>query len=96
MRINLVGLCIACMGKGKFLSKKCSECEGKGGKIISCSPEAREVFNQKQSIFSEQEKALFENYSQKFSQEEIANNMDIPLNKVINILYSIEQKLNKK
>ena len=96
MRVNLVGLCIACMGKGSFLSKRCSECNGKGGKIISCSQVAKGLFNQKQSFLSEQEKALFEIYSQGLSQEEIARNMDIPVNKVINILYVIEQKLNKK
>jgi DNA-binding NarL/FixJ family response regulator len=83
------------MGKGTFLSKKCSECNGKGGKIISCSQEARERFNQKKDVFSEQQVAIFENYSKGFSQDEIAASMDMSPNKVINILYAIEQKLNK-
>ena len=95
MRVNLVGLCVVCMGKGIFLSKKCSECSGRGGKIISCSQEVKERFMQDEGLFSEQEKALFENYSKAFSQDEIARNLDIPLSKVINILYSIEQKLNR-
>jgi DNA-binding CsgD family transcriptional regulator len=95
MRVNLVGLCVVCMGKGVFLSKRCSECKGRGGKIISCSRMAKLLFEQKQSLFSEQEKILFENYSQGFSQEEIARTMDMPINKVLNVLYSIEQKLNK-
>jgi len=83
------------MGKGIFLSKKCSECDGKGGTIIRCSKEAKEKFLEKQDLFSEQERMLFENYSQGFSQEEIARNMDMPVNKVAGILYSIEGKLNK-
>jgi DNA-directed RNA polymerase specialized sigma24 family protein len=83
------------MGKGVFLSKKCSECDGKGGTIIRCSKEAKEEFLEKQDLFSEQERMLFENYSQGFSQEEIARNMDMPVNKVAGILYSIEGKLNK-
>ena len=95
MRVNLVGLCLICMGKGTFLSKRCSECNGRGGKVISCSQEAKQRFIEKQGFFSEQEKGLFENYSQGFSQDEIARNMDIPLNKVLNMLYRIEQKLNK-
>lgn len=95
MRINLIGLCIVCMGKGIFLSKKCSECDGKGGTIIRCSKEAKEKFLEKQGLFSEQERMLFENYSQGFSQEEIARNMDMPVNKIAGILYSIEGKLNK-
>jgi DNA-binding NarL/FixJ family response regulator len=95
MRVNLVGLCLICTGKGTFLSKKCSECNGKGGKIISCSQEAKERFEQKRNVLSEQEISLFENYSQGLSQDEIATSMDLPLNKVVNILYVIEQKLNK-
>lgn len=95
MRINLVGLCIVCMGKGIFLSKKCSECDGKGGTIIRCSKEAKEAFLEKQSFFSEQENMLFENYSQGLSQEQIATSMDMPVNKVMSVLYSIECKLNK-
>ncbi|MBM3252238.1 MAG: sigma-70 family RNA polymerase sigma factor [Candidatus Omnitrophica bacterium] len=83
------------MGKGVFLAKKCSECNGKGGKMISCTQEARERFDQKKNVLSEQEVAIFENYSKGFSQDEIAAGMDMPPNKVINILYAIEQKLNK-
>ena len=79
MKINLVGLCFVCMGKGVFLSKKCSECNGKGGTIIRCSQEAKELFLKKQDFLSEQERMLFENYSQGFSQEEIARSMDIDL-----------------
>jgi len=95
MRINLVGLCLICMGKGTFLSKKCSECNGKGGKIITCPEEAKQLFAKKSEVFSEQEKDLFKNYSEGKTQDEIARDMDIPLNKVVNILYSIEQKINK-
>lgn len=95
MRINLVGLCIVCMGKGNLLSKKCSECNGKGGKIVKCSQEAKELFSKKQDLFSEQEKVLFEAYSQGLSQDEISRDLDIPAIKVVNIIYSIEQKLNK-
>lgn len=95
MKINLVGLCIVCMGKGIFLSKKCSECNGKGGTIIRCSQAAKELFLERQGLFSEQEKILFDNYSQGFSQEEIARNMDMPVNKIVGILYSIEIKLNR-
>jgi len=96
MKINLVGLCIVCMGKGVFLSKRCSECEGRGGKILSCSQMAKQRFAEKESFFSEQEQRLFENYSQGLSQDDIARNMDMPLSKVLTMLYSIEQKLNKK
>ncbi|HOX54137.1 MAG: hypothetical protein PHI86_00295 [Candidatus Omnitrophica bacterium] len=95
MRINLVGLCIVCMGKGIFLSKKCSECNGKGGTIIRCSQAAKDLFFAKLNLFSEQEIALFENYSQGLSHEQIATAMDIPSSKVVSVLYSIESKLNK-
>ena len=83
------------MGKGNFLSKKCSECNGRGGKILSCPEKAKKLFMEKLNIFSEEEKNLFENYSNGLSQEDISRNMDVPLNKVVNLLYSIEQKLNK-
>lgn len=95
MKINLVGLCIVCMGKGIFLSKKCSECNGKGGTIIRCSQAAKDLFLEKQGLFSEQERMLFENYSQGFSQEEMARSMDMPVSKIVSLLYSIEAKLNK-
>ncbi|MFH1655981.1 MAG: hypothetical protein ABH954_05175 [Candidatus Omnitrophota bacterium] len=95
MRVNLVGLCLICMGKGTFLSKKCSECNGRGGKIITCSEKAKQLFIEKVDIFSEQEKIFFENYSKGKTQDEIARDMDIPFNKVVNLLYLIEQKINK-
>lgn len=91
-----MGLCFVCMGKGKILSKKCSECGGKGGKIISCSQRAKELFDQKQELFSDRERLLFEKYAQKFSHEDIARDLDISLSEVVNIVYSIEQKLNRK
>ena len=95
MAVKLVKTCPVCGGWGRFLSKKCPQCKGSGGKILKFTEETQSAFSEKKSNLSEQEKALFDFYKIGFSKKAIAENLDIPILKVIPMLYSIEKKLNK-
>ena len=95
MAVKLVKACPVCGGWGRFLSKKCPQCKGSGGKILKFTKEIQSAFSEKKSNLSEQEKALFDFYKIGFSKKAIAENLDIPILKVIPMLYSIEKKLNK-
>jgi len=95
MAVRLVKTCPVCGGWGRFLSKKCPQCKGSGGKILKFAKETQSAFSEKKDNLSEQEKALFDFYKIGFSKKAIAENLDIPIFKVIPILHLIEKKLNK-
>jgi len=95
MVVKLVDICPVCGGWGRFLSKRCPRCKGKGGEILKFTKEIQDVFLEKSNSLSEQEKALFNFYQRGFSQKAIAENLDIQIFRILPMLHSIEKKLNE-
>jgi len=92
--VKIIQLCQVCGGKGKFFTQKCTACKGQGGNISKLNKVIKESIETNKAKFNDQENALLEIYASGFSQEEIAQKLDLTLAKVLLLFYQVEKKLN--